>query len=575
MPAQIITSLLVLVSAAFVGGAVLKLLKQPPVVGYLISGLTVSILFGVSDTNVVVKFLSELGIVLLLFTLGLEFSWEKLKKVANIAIIGGILQILLTTVLIAFILVSFGFALFPAYFAAAAFSLSSTAIVIKILTDRGELDSLPGEIMTAWLIVQDLAVLPMMLVLPLLGKITQSGNSIAGLTLSILNGLFLSTVVLSLFLVLGKELIPRLMTQLARLESRELLLTGVFAIALAGAYFTQYLGLSAALGAFLSGLLISRSHETHAVFSEVRPLRDLFALLFFTTLGFVLPAGFFFAHFGTIFALTLLVIAIKFLVSMFLTFYLGHHAKTSFLVGIGLIEVGEFAFVLASLGLSEGLVDTTIYGLIVSVGLLSILLMPPIYLGAPVFYNKLRDYSRQQLPFVYTRFFATSQHHDTLPELPFQNHVVLCGYGRVGGYIGRALTMAHIPFVVVEINQHKAASLRNDGFTVVFGDPADIDILDYAQVDKAKAVVVAIPDLATQEQVITNSLRLNKKVSIYCRTHNETHQKYLKDLGVLEVIQPEFEASIAIAGKILKIFGQPSGSIDSKVSRLKIEHGLG
>jgi CPA2 family monovalent cation:H+ antiporter-2 len=258
-----------------------------------------------------------------------------------------------------------------------------------------------------------------------------------------------------------------------------------------------------------------------------------------------------------------------------LTLYLGYHAKTSFIVSLGLIEVGEFAFVLARVGLSETVITSDVYGMILSVALLSILIMPPLFLAAPVLYLRLKNYSKTKLPPLYTRFFARYEHHDLLEELPYKDHVVLCGYGRVGKYVGRALDMAGIPYVVVEYNQQKARELKDKGIKVVYGDPADIDILDYAQVDKARAVVVAIPDLHTQRMVVENSLHLNKDVKIYCRTHHEEHQAILKDLGVTSIIQPEFEASLSVTDKILSLFGKKPKDISGKITRLKIEHGLG
>lgn len=571
---DILSYLLVLILAAFLGGVLAKLLKQPPVVGYLISGLVLGNLFS-GQTHEIVEFLSELGVVLLLFTLGLEFSWDKLRKVARVAVGGAVIQIILTTSLSAFFISHFGFSVYHSVFMAAAFSLSSTAVVVKMLAERGELDSLSGEIMIAWLIVQDLAVLPLMILLPTIGEQLSSSGFTSASFLVLLHKLLLSTLVLYTVVWLGRSVIPKMVGKLALLNSRELLLVGVFGISIAGALMTQVLGLSTALGAFLAGLLIASSSQTHAVFSEVRPLRDLFALLFFATLGFLVPQGFFLSHFPLILLITLIVVCIKFLVVLFLTLYLGSHAKTSFLVGVGLVEVGEFAFILSRVGLTTGVVTEEVHGMIISVALLSILFMPPLFLMAPTLYGKIRDLSKIHFRPLYALFFAAPEHKDTLPELPFKDHVVVCGYGRVGKYIGRALTMSGIPYLVVEYDQKKAIELREKGIETVYGDPADIDILDYAQVDKARAVVIAIPDYHTQSEVIKNSLKLNKKVKIYCRTHKESDQKLLYDLGVTEVVQPEFAAALSITDKILKSFGQKEKDIEGKMVRLKIEHGVG
>ncbi len=324
----------------------------------------------------------------------------------------------------------------------------------------------------------------------------------------------------------------------------------------------------------MAGLLIAESAAQHAVYSEIRPLRDIFSLLFFTSLGLIIPQGFIFNHFGTIFGLTTLVVGIKFIVVMCLILYFGYHAKTSFIVSIALVEVGEFAFILARLGLSQGVISQDAYSYILSVALLSILVMPPLLLAAPSIYSKIRVFFKTKFPVVYLQLFSHFEQAYIQEELPYKDHVVLCGYGRVGKYVGRALTMAKIPYVVVEYNHQTLKELKDSGVEVVYGDPSDIDILDYAQVDKARAVVIAIPDLHTQQMVIVNSLKLNKNIKIYCRSHHEEHQKHLKNLGVTSVIQPEFEAALSITDKILTSFGTKQKDIEGKITRLKIEHGL-
>ena len=567
--------LLAILLSAFVGGSLFKLIKQPPVVGYLLAGTVLGFFFGNSTGHEAVGFLAELGIVLLLFTLGLEFSFSRMGRMLKVALIGAVVQIILTIWIQTLVMLLLNIDFFQALFMSAAFSLSSTAIVVKLLGDRGEIDSLPGEIMVTWLVVQDLAVLPLLILLPLLGKAFLQGESLATSFTALFQQLSLIALFLTGFLVFGKKIIPVLVNRIAALNNRELLLVGVFTVAIAGALFTQFLGLTAALGAFLAGLLISESAQQQAVFSEIRPLRDIFSLLFFATLGFLLPPGFLFANLGLILVLTLSVLLIKFCVVFFLTAYLGYHPKTTFIVGVGLIEVGEFAFILANVGVKTNVISQNTYGLILAVALLSILMMPPLFLAAPVFYRRLRERYKHVLKPVYLLLFPSELANRPDTDLPYQNHVVLCGYGRVGRYIGLALQMAQIPFVVIEYNHHTSQELHQLGIEVVYGDPADIDILDYAQVDKARAVVIAIPDLHTQQQVIANSLKLNQDILIYCRSHHEEHQKHLKNLGVTAIVQPEFEAALSITDKILRVFGTKPKDIEGKILRLKIEHGLG
>lgn len=571
MTISLLFYLLVLVVISFGFGVICKLIKLPPLVGYLISGLILGSFFKNLIQQETIVFLSELGVVLLLFTLGVEFSFAKLKSVAKTTIPGGLFQMILTTVVFMPVLIFLDFSPFEAFFAAAAFSLSSTAIVVKLLTDRGELETVTGEILVGWLILQDLAVLPLMLILSSLGKaLSVSG----GFDLfSVFVTIILAGSIVTIALISGRQVIPWVMGKIASLNSRELLVIAIFAVAVGGALGSTLLGLSPALGAFLAGMLISQTLVNHAVFSEIRPLRDIFSLLFFASLGLVLPSGFLLAHVVQILVLTLIVLIVKFTITFVLTVSLGHHTKTSFIVALGLTEVGEFAFILAAGGQKTGVITTNAYAYIVSVAILSMLVFPPLFEASGRLYHFFHAFVRKHLHFLHLNLARMSK----MPkeELSYRDHVVLCGYGRVGKYIGRAFDMAHIPYVVVEYNHHKARELKEKGVPVVYGDPADIDILDYAQVDRARAVVIAIPDLTTQKEVIVHSLTLNKNIEIYCRTHHEDEQKILKALGVTAVIQPEFEASLSITHKILRSFGQKAEDIAGKISRLKIEHGLG
>lgn len=573
MSIQIVWYLLLIVICAFVGGAILNYVKQPPVVGYILAGVILSVFWQNGGSYETINFLAELGVVLLLFTIGLEFSLSKLKRVAKIAILGGILQIILT-ILLGFLFISqFGFTVYESLFMAAAFSLSSTAIVVKILSDKGEIDTLPGEIMVAWLVVQDLSVLPMIILLPAINQFFLTSANLISFTV-LMQKLLIASGLLVVVVFLGKYIVPKLINFVAKLNSRELLLVAIFGVFLAFALFTQMIGLSAALGAFLAGLLISESDKVNAIFSEIRPLRNLFSLLFFTTLAFALPPGFIGSNFLLILLITGFIMVVKFAIVLLLSIYLGYHAKTSFIVGMALINVGEFAFILARVGIGENIINQQIYGMIVSVTLLSILVAPPLFLAAPQIYLGMREFAKKRLPKFYLMFFTGFDHKRVIEELPFKNHVVLCGFGRVGKYIGRSLDMMKIPYVVIEYNHHKYQQLKEKGIEVVYGDPSDIDILDFAQVDKAKTIIIAIPDVHTQKMVIANSQALNKDIQIICRIHNEEDQSDLKSLGAKVVVQPEFEAALSITSRILRDFGGNKEEIDGKISRLKIEHGL-
>lgn len=562
--------LLIVLASAFIGGLIARKLKQPLILGYVLTGIiiggrAVALISGQEALST----LAEIGVAFLMFSLGIEFSLARLFKVREIAVWGGAIQILVTILLGIFIFPRFGFDFYSSLFLASCFSLSSTAVVTKILSERGELDTLPGEIMIGWLLVQDLAVLPMLLILPQIAVLNVSSWWQIFLTI------FKAGALLFLVLLLGRKIVPKVLDRVALAHSREILLLSVVAFCLAAAFGTAALGLSFALGAFLAGLIVSESSEHHAIFSEIRPLRDVFSIVFFVSLGMMLTPGFLFSHFWQIFSLSFLVVAIKLLVVTVLVLYLGYHTKTALLVGIGLVQVGEFSFVLARMGLTQDLIEETSYSFILSVALLTIILTPIFFSAAPKIYRRLKKLTQVRFPKVYSWVFAKFDHQLAPPgELQLENHVVICGYGRIGSWLGRACQLAEIPHVAVDYNFQVVKELKEKEIPVIFGDPADIDVLVSAQVKRAKAIVIAIPDRHTQELIIGNALTLNPKINIICRSHFEEDHSRLRALGVQTIIQPEFEGSLSIIHRVLQSFGFPKEEVAGKIKRIKLEHGM-
>lgn len=561
--------LLFILASAFLGGLLAKKLRQPLILGYVLAGVTIGgLAVSAIQGRAELETLAEIGVALLLFSLGIEFSFARLTKVWEVAFWGGLIQLLSCIFLGLLIFPRFGFDFYSSLFLASCFSLSSTAVVTKILFEKGGLDSLPGEIMVGWLLVQDLAVLPMLLILPKIAVLETI--SFWQIILTIIK----VGVLLFLVLVLGRLVVPKILDRVAATNSREILLLSVVALCLTSAFGTYALGLSFALGAFLAGLIISESSQNHAIFSEIRPLRDIFAIVFFVTLGMMLAPSFLFSHLGQILGLSFLVIGVKLLIVMALVLYLGYHSKTAFLVGVGLVQVGEFSFVLARTGISQNLISSDIYSYILSVALLTIVLTPFFFNFGPKIYAWARKLTSLRFPKIYSLVFAQFDRRQVLEELPLENHVVICGYGRVGSWLGRACQISEIPFIVVDFNHRIVCELKEKGIPVVYGDPADLDVLDYAQVDKAKAIVIAIPDRHTQELVIGNALTLNPKINIICRSHFEEDQPRLKALGVGTVIMPEFEASLSMIHRILQSYGAGKEEVAGKIKRIKIEHGM-
>ncbi len=565
----IINTFVLVFLSAILGGLLAYRFRFPMLIGYIAAGMLFGNVFLRFTNRELLQIVADVGVTLLLFTLGIEFSFHRLrhvlKNIGPVAMLQVVVSIMAFSVL--FFLAAFNFP--QALFLATVASLSSTAVAVKILSEKGELDSVPGEVLTGWLIVQDLAVIPIMVLLPTISAI---GGATWSWIIPLLMSLAKAGIYIGAIIGLGRFGVPLLLNWIAAFKSRELLLLTTVGVVFLAAVTSYAMGLSAGLGAFIAGLLIAETSQNHAIFAEVRPLRDVFAVVFFVTLGMTIPAAFFLNHALILSLAVLTVLGIKFIVTYFLTRSRKYHPKTSFIVALGLLPVSEFGFLIAREGLQRGILTQDDYFLAVAVTFISLIIGAPLLTNGQNLYYHLFRTVREKLP----HLFPVS-----LPKVsddavaPLQGHVVLLGYGRVGKYIGRALSLSGIPFLVVDFNHATVAKLIREGQQVIYGDPADTAVLAHANIPLARAVVITIPDRHTQELVVTNVLTLNQHISIICRTHHEEDQRRLKSLGVTTIVQPEFEASLSITNRLLAASGLSESEIQGKISRLKIEHGLG
>jgi len=567
--------LLVILFTAFVGGVIAKKMRLPLVVGYLLGGIIVaSSLINFINFGDTLKNIAEIGVALLLFTLGLDFNLHKIKDLGNVIIFGSLIQILLTIFLGVFIFPLFGMDFYSSFFLAAVFSLSSTAVVVKGLSEKGELDTLHGEIAAGWLFMQDLYTLPMMIILPGVGQMVSHGDALAGALVYFLKSIVLAFASFFLVIFIGKKIVPYIFEKIAELRSRELLLIASISFCLLFSFVFNALGFSFAIGAFIAGVLIASSSVSHGIFAEVRPLRDIFSVVFFVSLGLLMNPAFLMSSFLNILILVLVVIILKFLIAGLLTLLLGYHTKTATLVGISLVSVGEFAFILALTGVSSHLISNDTYMTILSVSFISLIISAPLLSkSSNIYYNfkKIISNNVPALSEIITKFDRGFK----LNSNDLSNHVVVLGYGRVGRYICRALSMANIPYVVVDYNLHIIKGLKQLGVNVIYGDPSEIDVLSFAKVSEAKIIIMAYSDRHMQKSVVANIFTLNPKAKILSRIHFEEDQKILRGLGVSVLIQPEFEAALSITNKLFKLYNVPAEDVEGKITRLKIEHGLG
>jgi CPA2 family monovalent cation:H+ antiporter-2 len=557
---EFVLGLFFILVAAVLGGIIGKVLKLPALVGYIIAG----IFFGAIIPGSVkgVAGLAQLGTILLLFSIGVELSFDRLSKFLTIGVFGAILQVFLVTMISFLFLRFFGMSLTTSLILSLGFSISSTAVLVSILSDRGEMDTIHGGIMLAWSLVQDLSVIPIMVLLPLL----TGGSSSIGV--SIVISIFKVIAVIAGALIAGRLLVPRIIHYVAAANSRELLLLTSVALALGTAAGASALGISPALGAFLAGVVISASQEHHAIFAETRPLRDLFMALFFVSLGFLVSPQVILSKLPVILGIALMVIILKIVVVFIVNVAFGFRGRTAITTSFGLAQVGEFAFVIFSAALALKLIDSSDISLGIAVTLLTLIFSPILYANALSFWRRIRDVT---LKTPFARIFSSGEKREDLTP-GISEHIIICGYGRVGKWVGRALGDFGIPFVVVEYNQKIVQDLKEGGISVLYGDPTEPEVLEAVNIRQAKAVVLAIPDRVAQETLIAYIQTVAPDVKIISRVHEDSDWEKLKILRVDKVVQPEFEAAVEIIRSILISRGRSRIEISDAVKSLRLSH---
>ena len=526
--------------AALLGGIVARWLRLPLILGYIAAGVLIGPnTFGptVGDVHEI-ELLAEIGVALLLFTIGLHFSLRELAPVRRIALLGTPLQMLLT---IAFgygvgrLLLDLGWV--ESVWLGALFSLSSTAVVLKTLGEQGVLGTLSARVMVGMLIVQDLAIVPLLTVLPVLENVKEG---LPDLGLAVLK----AAAFIAAMLVFGSRVLPLLLARLAAWGSGELFLVSVVAIGVGVGYATYLVGLSFAFGAFVAGMVLSQSDYSHQALAEVEPLRDVFAMIFFVSVGLLIDPSFLWAKFGTILLVVVLILAVKGLIFGGLTRAFGYGNIVPFAVGLGLFQVGEFSFLLAREGISAEAISQDTYSLVLATAAVTMALTPLAARLAPVLYGRYRR-----------RFPRELLQTFNLPAEGLRDHAIVAGYGRVGSFVARLLHRLDKPFVVVEANPDRADEAKAAGFPTVYGDAVAVPVLEAAGIVRARLAVLTIPDAIAARLTVERVRGLAPDADLLVRAENAGQLQDLGRLGVYEAVQPELEAGLELARQALARFG--------------------
>lgn len=533
----------------------LQRLKLPSILGFLITGILIGPhALGLVHESEQIEIISEIGVILLLFVIGMELSIKHLISIKNTVFIGGTLQVGLTVVVAALIYFFLGNTWNEAVFVGFLFSLSSTAIVLKVLQDRNEISAPHGRNALAILIFQDIIVVPMMLFTPIIAG--QSGD----VTNSILMLLVKSAVVVIFTIVSARYLVPRLMHVIARTGNKELFLITTITICFAVAFLTSEAGLSLALGAFLAGLIISESEYSHQATSIILPFRELFTSFFFISVGMLLDLRFFAGHVGMIMLLVLAVFLVKSLIASLAVAVLRYPPRIFLLSGLALFQIGEFAFILSKEGIKYGLLSPETNQYFLAVSLVTMLLTPFVIIFSENIAMKMMELKPMRA--IDKKITDSRVPPDSVGAEDLRNHLVIIGYGINGSNLSKAAEFSKIPYVAIELNAGLVRNERKNGVPIIFGDATQDHILELANLAKARVVVIAISDPTATKVIIRNVRSISQSVHLVVRTRYVKEIPELIALGADDVIPEEFETSIEIFSRTLHNFLVPEDEIE-------------
>ena len=551
----IAADIVIIVVTALLGGILAQRIRQPLVLGYILAGVVVGPygLAVVSDMHEI-ELLAEIGVGLLLFALGLEFAFRDLLPVRSIALIGTPIQIAVT--------IAYGFGLGtwlgwewrPALWLGALISLSSTMVVLRTLMSQGRMGTLSSRVMVGVLIVQDLAVVPLMIILPQLHD-PQTGLALLGLA-ALKAALFLA-----LTIGVGVRWLPRVMVYIAGWNSRELFLLSITAIGLGIGYATHLVGLSFALGAFVAGMVLSESDYGHQALSDILPLRDLFGLLFFASVGMLFDPAFLLAHLYEVGLLVVLIMVGKMLIFAVLPRCFGYRNVIPLAVALTMFQVGEFSFLLARVGLKAGAIDADLYALVLTTAIGTIILTPVLSgLTTPLYALRRQWFRFEALQSV------------NLPERGLRDHVVIAGGGRVGQCVAQVLRRFEVGFVVIELDARRVEQAKAAGWPIISGDASQGVVLEAAGIADARLLLITTPAIVSTQGIVDQVRRLKPDLHIVARAEGLEDMDVLYARGVYEVVQPEFEAGLEITRQALVHLDLPAIEIQNFTDAIHREH---
>ncbi|MEW6455870.1 MAG: cation:proton antiporter [Acidobacteriota bacterium] len=557
MDVPILKESVIILAASIVIFFISHKLKLPAVGGFLSTG----ILIGPSGLRLIkdahrIDALAEIGVVMLLFTIGIEFSLERLKQIKKNFLMGGGLQVLITTFMVLIILQFFHFSVYEGIFYGFLISLSSTAVVLKIYSDRAEIDSPQGKISLGILLFQDFGIVPMIVLTPILGRV------ISVSLVNVFSRFFLSALAVGGIILIARYLMPKVLHFIVKTRVREAFIITTLFLCLGMAFLTFSFGFSLALGAFIAGIIISESEYTHQVVSDIMPFKDLFNSIFFISIGMLLDLGFAWKEKFFIIILSLSIFLIKSIVVFSTVKIMKFTSRIALITGLSLAQIGEFSFVLAKVGQANGFLPQEIFQAFIASSILTILATPFLIQLSPFLAEKSQKIFRW-------KFKPSDYEEKFLKDL--KTHVIIAGYGLNGQNLARVLKETGIPYVILDLNPDNVRNALREGEPIIFGDVSSREILNASGITQAKVIVFAISDPKTTRTAVKIARHFNKNIYIIVRTRYVTEIDELYRLGANQVIPEEFETSIEIFTRTLEEFHIPRNIIDAQIKIIRSE----
>ena len=534
---------------AITGGMLAWRLRLPLIVGYVSGGLLLSRFTPgpyISNTKNF-EFLAEIGVILLMFSIGAEFSVKDLLRVKWIALVGGPIGVALSVLMGISVGHFLGYTALQGAIIGSIISVASTMVLVRMLVDRGELQTRHGSVMVAITLVEDLVVVALTVIIPSLRGASAEQYVVIGWNLG------KAVLFLVPIWVLGAKVIPGLMRRVAQTHTEELFLLLSLALCLGVAALVQATGLSLALGAFLAGMIISSSDYGHESLAQLLPMRDAFVALFFVTIGALVDPNVVVTHWRLLLALILMIVLGKFVIWTLVVILFRESLQTAMLVAIGLTQIGEFSFILVQVARDAGHLGSEVYSATLGAALISILINALLFRFAPDLVNRSRfDEVLEPVAVEVT-----------------EKHVLICGHGRLGGPVAAALETFGYPYTVLEVDPDIVSDLHKRGVNVIFGDPVRKRVLESAGVARASLAIVTIPDKNRSWRAVKNIRQLNQEMPIIVRIQRQNDRDALIDAGATYVIQPESEASVAMIRLALEYLNVGPESYDLYIKSLR------